>query len=73
MKLAFCLFNYFPFGGLQRDFFHIAEVCRNRGHEIHVFTMKWEGEMPRDFAHFPDISRGINKPYPLPEFFEKGL
>jgi UDP-glucose:(heptosyl)LPS alpha-1,3-glucosyltransferase len=50
MKLAFCLFNYFPFGGLQRDFFHIAEVCRNRGHEIHVFTMKWEGEMPRDFA-----------------------
>jgi UDP-glucose:(heptosyl)LPS alpha-1,3-glucosyltransferase len=50
MKLAFCLFNYFPFGGLQRDFFHIAEACRNLGHEIHVFTMEWEGEMPRDFA-----------------------
>lgn len=49
MKLAFCLFKYFPFGGLQRDFFHIAEVCRNRGHEIHVFTMKWEGEIPPDF------------------------
>jgi UDP-glucose:(heptosyl)LPS alpha-1,3-glucosyltransferase len=50
MKLAFCLFKYFPFGGLQRDFLHIAEACRKRGHEIHVFTMKWEGEMPRDFA-----------------------
>jgi UDP-glucose:(heptosyl)LPS alpha-1,3-glucosyltransferase len=50
MKLAFCLFHYFPFGGLQRDFFHIAEVCRKRGHEIYVFTMKWEGEIPPDFS-----------------------
>lgn len=50
MKLAFCLFNYFPFGGLQRDFLHIATACRDRGHYIHVFTMKWEGEIPPDFA-----------------------
>ena len=50
MKLAFCLFKYFPFGGLQRDFFHIATACRDRGHEIYVFTMKWEGEIPPDFA-----------------------
>ena len=50
MKLAFCLFKYFPFGGLQRDFLHIATACRDRGHEIHVFTMKWEGEMPQDFC-----------------------
>jgi len=50
MKLAFCLFQYFPFGGLQRDFFHIATACRDQGHEIHVFTMKWEGEIPPDFS-----------------------
>jgi UDP-glucose:(heptosyl)LPS alpha-1,3-glucosyltransferase len=50
MKLAFCLFQYFPFGGLQRDFLHIATACRDRGHEIHVFTMKWEGEVPPGFA-----------------------
>jgi UDP-glucose:(heptosyl)LPS alpha-1,3-glucosyltransferase len=50
MKLAFCLFQYFPFGGLQRDFLHIATACRDRGHEIHVFTMKWEGEIPPDFS-----------------------
>ena len=50
MKLAFCLFTYFPFGGLQRDFLHIATACRDRGHEIHVFTMKWEGEIPSDFS-----------------------
>lgn len=44
MKLALCLFNYFPFGGLQRDFLRIARVCRDRGHEVHVYTMAWEGE-----------------------------
>jgi len=45
MKLAFCLFNYFPYGGLQRDFMRIARVCRQRGHDIHVYTMQWEGEV----------------------------
>ncbi len=44
MKLAFCLFNYFPYGGLQRDFLRILRVCRDRGHEIHVFTARWEGK-----------------------------
>lgn len=44
MKLAFCLFKYFPYGGLQRDFMRIAKSCEARGHEIHVYTMKWEGE-----------------------------
>ena len=24
MQLAFCLYKYFPFGGLQRDFLRIA-------------------------------------------------
>lgn len=44
MKLAFCLFNYFPHGGLQRDFLRIAEECVRRGHAVDVFTMHWEGE-----------------------------
>lgn len=44
MKLAFCLFNYFPYGGLQRDFLRIALACQARGHEVHVYTMRWEGE-----------------------------
>ncbi|MEZ4598899.1 MAG: glycosyltransferase family 4 protein [Syntrophotaleaceae bacterium] len=49
MKLAFCLFKYFPFGGLQRDFLRIALACRDRGHEIGVFVMKWEGDIPDAF------------------------
>ena len=45
MKIAFCLFKYFPFGGLQRDFIRIARTCKQRGHEVHVYTMSWEGEL----------------------------
>lgn len=44
MKLAFCLFKYFPYGGLQRDFLRIAKMCLQQGHEVHVYTMSWEGE-----------------------------
>jgi UDP-glucose:(heptosyl)LPS alpha-1,3-glucosyltransferase len=44
MRLAFCLFKYFPYGGLQRDFLRIAKECLKRGHMVDVFTMKWEGQ-----------------------------
>jgi UDP-glucose:(heptosyl)LPS alpha-1,3-glucosyltransferase len=46
MKFAFCLFNYFPYGGLQRDFMKIAEECLSRNHSLEVFTMDWQGEKP---------------------------
>lgn len=45
MKLAFCLFKYFPFGGLQRDFISIAKECLQRGHTVDVFVRQWEGEL----------------------------
>ncbi|MDR2926186.1 MAG: glycosyltransferase family 4 protein [Azoarcus sp.] len=46
MQLAFCLFKYFPYGGLQRDFLRIAQACRARGHSIRVYALKWEGNAP---------------------------
>ncbi len=49
MKLAFCLYKYFPFGGLQRDFLRIALACQVRGHAIRVYTLDWEGEVPAGF------------------------
>jgi UDP-glucose:(heptosyl)LPS alpha-1,3-glucosyltransferase len=49
MKIAFCLFKYFPYGGLQRDFLRIARTCQKRGHEIHVYTMCWKGEQEPGF------------------------
>ena len=49
MKLAFCLYKYFPYGGLQRDFMRIALACQGRGHEIRVYTLDWAGEIPKGF------------------------
>jgi UDP-glucose:(heptosyl)LPS alpha-1,3-glucosyltransferase len=50
MKLAFCLFNYFPFGGLQRDFLRIAKESVRRGHTVDVYTMSWQGDLDPDFS-----------------------
>ena len=49
MTLAFILYKYFPFGGLQRDFMRIALECQRRGHAIRVYAMIWEGEVPDGF------------------------
>ena len=49
MQLAFCLYKFFPFGGLQRDFLRIALACQVRGHAIRVYTLEWSGEVPSGF------------------------
>ncbi len=46
MRFAFCLYRYFPHGGMQRNFLRIAEECRSRGHSIEVYTLRWDGESP---------------------------
>lgn len=49
MQLAFSLYKYFPFGGLQRDFLRIALACQARGHAIRVYVLEWAGEIPAGF------------------------
>lgn len=49
MVIGFCLFKYFPYGGLQRDFVRIGRSCLQRGHSVRVFTSSWEGEAPENF------------------------
>ena len=51
--LAFCLFKYFPFGGLQRDFLAIAQACLARGFKIRVYVLSWQGEIPDTFEVIP--------------------
>jgi len=46
MKLAFCLFRYYPFGGLERDFLRIVMKAQQENHTITIYTMSWEGEIP---------------------------
>ena len=45
-NLALCLFKYFPFGGLQRDFLKIAESCIERGHQVKTYAAAWQGKTP---------------------------
>ena len=47
--IAFCLFKYFPHGGLQRDFLRIAKKCQEAGAAIRVYTMSWDGPVPHGF------------------------
>jgi len=46
MKLGFLLFDYFPFGGLQRDCLKIARLSAEHGHDVTIFTRTWQGERP---------------------------
>ena len=46
MKLAFLIYQYFPFGGQQRDFMRILLRCREAGHQLQVYCLRWEGEAP---------------------------
>ena len=43
MRLAFLLFKYFPYGGLQRNFRRITELALARGHVVDVYTLAWSG------------------------------
>ncbi|OCG20649.1 glycosyltransferase family 4 protein [Gilliamella sp. App4-10] len=49
MQLAFCIYKYFPFGGLQRDFLQIAKACQARGHRVRIYVMAWQGDKPAGF------------------------
>ena len=46
MNLAFVLFKYFPYGGLQRDCLKIARECCIRGHRVDVYCLEWSGSKP---------------------------
>lgn len=68
MKLAFCLFKYFPYGGLQRDFLQFYHQACQRGHQVRVYCLEWDGPKPDDIdLHFVPqkalTSAGRNKHY----------
>jgi UDP-glucose:(heptosyl)LPS alpha-1,3-glucosyltransferase len=49
MHLAFVLFNWFPFGGLQRDLIKVIDACRGRA-AISVYCSQWSGPRPEGIA-----------------------
>lgn len=46
MRLAFCLFKYFPHSGLARDMLRIADEAVVRGHSVDVYAREWQGDKP---------------------------
>ena len=44
MRLAFLLYKYFPYGGMQRDFRRFVEEVQKRGHHCRVYYISWQGE-----------------------------
>ncbi|MFL9608920.1 glycosyltransferase family 4 protein [Methylobacillus sp. Pita2] len=48
MKFAFLIFKYFPYGGMQRDMLRTATRLAEAGHSVDIFTMSWDGQMPRE-------------------------
>ncbi len=58
MKLAFLIFKYFPYGGVQRDMLRIAQDCVRLGHTVTIFTGEWRGEQPANIEVVLLTSRG---------------
>ena len=48
LKLAFCLYKYFPYGGLQLDFLNIAIACQRLGHTVSLYP-RVGGQVPVGF------------------------
>ncbi|NOQ80652.1 MAG: glycosyltransferase [Gammaproteobacteria bacterium] len=71
MKLAFVLFKYFPYGGLERDFLRIAKICQSRGHEISVYSFIWEGDVPEGFNLTLIPVKGISNHQRISNFSNK--
>lgn len=70
MLIALCLFKYFPYGGLQRDFMAIGKELHKRGHKIRVYTRTWQGERPDEFEIIQTpvkalTNQGLDKKYYL--------
>ncbi len=71
MKLAFTMFKYFPYGGLQRDALRIAELCRRAGAEVVLYAARLQGEPPAGvaFTHLP--GRGLSHHRQYRDFYRR--
>jgi UDP-glucose:(heptosyl)LPS alpha-1,3-glucosyltransferase len=71
MKLAVCLFKYFPFGGLARDFMRIMQSCIRAGDHVDVYVIEWQGELPSDLnVHIVPVS-GMSNHARLQSFLDQ--
>ena len=43
MRIAFAIFKFFPHGGVARDLKKIVVECLERGHDVRIYAMTWQG------------------------------
>ncbi|WMY97673.1 MAG: glycosyltransferase family 4 protein [Arsenophonus sp.] len=48
MEITFCIYKYFPYGGLQKKFIKILLECQKRGYKVRVYSMSWRGKIPKN-------------------------
>lgn len=48
-KLAFALFEYVPYGGMQKNMLEIARTCMCRGHQVDIFCGLWRAAIPEGY------------------------
>lgn len=46
MKIALTILHYFPYRGVQRDLFAMAQACANSGYEVRIVAVSWQGPHP---------------------------
>jgi UDP-glucose:(heptosyl)LPS alpha-1,3-glucosyltransferase len=46
MRVAFSIFKYFPYGGIQRDLMKLVDECRQRDMAVRIYAAKWLAPMP---------------------------
>lgn len=62
MKLAFCIFRFFPHGGLSRDFMRIATACAKRGHDVRAYARRWDAPAPDSIEMVAVPAGGMTNP-----------
>lgn len=48
MKIALCIFRWFPYGGLQKDFLRMAKLLAARGHVVRAYCGNTSEDIPAD-------------------------
>lgn len=71
MRLAVCLYKYFAYGGLARDFRRIMEHRRDAGDVIDVYCIEWHGEAVPGFNRIIVPVSGISNHARVRDFYEK--
>lgn len=73
MKLAVCLYKYFAYGGLARDFKRILEIRRDAGDSVDVYTIEWQGEVIPGFNIIPIEVAGLTNHGRVQDFHRQVL